>query len=325
MHFFEKHGVGIKSKEELFIDAMGVREKNILISHAHSDHAKPTSTNKYFTTAQTAELIKKSDKNISIVPFKKKFNVGEFEVSFHPSGHILGSAQIKISNSIEAVVTTDFKMQKSILFEPAEILKCDTLVIESTFGVPKFSFPPRQEVYTEMIKWCNEELSKNHFIVLGGYATGKAQELTKFSNDFLNHPPIVHKKVFVQNKVYEKFGLKLGKYFELDHNLSDSNILIVPPHIISENLLHAISLQINKKISCAIATGWNFYSRYKVFPLSDHADFSQLVKYVKESGAKRVFTYHGFDKEFAIWITKNLKINAMPLKMSSQKTLAEAF
>lgn len=323
MHFFERKGVGLRAKEELFIDAIGVRKKNVLISHAHSDHARPTLTNNYFATSETIALAKANSVNVKEVPFKKKFCVGEFEASFFPSGHILGSAQIKVSNSVDAVVTTDFKLQKSILFEPAEILGCDVLVIESTFGKPGFSFPPREQVYEDMIKWVNNEISKNHFVVLGGYATGKAQELTKFCNDFLNESPLVHKKVFEQNKTYEAFGKKLGGFLELDHNLTEANILIVPPHLVSDDLLHAVSHQIKKPVSCAIATGWKHHSRYKLFPLSDHADFEQLLNYVEQSGAKRVFTYHGFDLEFARWVQKKFRVPAMPLRFAGQKNLGE--
>ncbi len=324
MQFFEKNGVLVKGEKELFVDGIGVRQKDVLVSHAHSDHAKIRSSNNYFMTEQTRALCGAREmKNIVDVYFGQKFRVGEFDVSLHPSGHILGSAQCRISNSLDSVVTADFKLQKSILFEPAEVLPCDVLVIESTFGKPSFSFPARDIVYSDMLSWINGELSKNHFVVLGGYSTGKAQELTKFSNEFLNQPPLVFRKIFEQNKVYEKFGLKLGDYFLLDNNLKESNILIVPPHLISDDLLVALSHQLKKKVSCAIATGWKYNSRYKLFPLSDHADFSGLLDYVKESGAKQVFAYHGFDKEFSLWVEKKLKVPARPLSLGGQTALQE--
>ncbi len=323
MEFFEKRGIGIRGSSELFIDAFGVRKKNVLVSHAHSDHAGLTLSNNYFLTPETRALVGFEGKNCREVGFGEKFFVDDFEVSLHMSGHILGSAQFKIVNSTDVVVTADFKLQKSILLGGAEILPCDTLLIESTFGRPEFVFPKREEVYAEMIRWLNSEISRKRFVVLAGYSTGKAQELTKFSNEFLGEVPLVHKKVFEQNKVYEKFGENLGGYFALDNNLSDANILIVPPHFISDELLHALSHQLKRKVSCAIATGWKRHSRYKLFPLSDHADFPQLVQYVKESGAKRVFTYHGFDKELAQWVQKKLGVPAMPLRFAQQKSLAE--
>ena len=114
MEFFEKRGIGIRGESELFIDAFGVRKKNVLVSHAHSDHACLTNSNNYFLTPATRALTGFDGKNCREVGFGEKFFVDDFEVSLHKSGHILGSAQFKIVNSADVVVTADFKLQKSI-------------------------------------------------------------------------------------------------------------------------------------------------------------------------------------------------------------------
>ncbi|HZX19632.1 MAG TPA: MBL fold metallo-hydrolase RNA specificity domain-containing protein [archaeon] len=324
MQVFDDKGLVFRAKEELFVDAHGIKNKEALITHAHSDHAKPTKSNSYYMTQETASLIDAEKRNLNVkkIPFKKKFSLGEFECSFHSSGHILGSAQVEINNSANAVLTSDFKLQKSILFDGAEILPSEILVIETTFGTSEYKFPARDVVYEDMMKWMNFQSRKNHFIVLGGYSTGKAQELTKIVNEFMNETPLVYKKIFDQNKIYENEGVKLGNYLELNHNLKDSNILIMPPHLINDDLLSVLQLQLGKKVECAIATGWRA-SKYKTFPLSDHADYYDLLEYVKNSNPKLVLTTHGFEEEFAKSVQRKLKINARPLSKAGQKTIAE--
>ncbi len=312
-------------EDELFIDASGIREKHALITHAHSDHAKATTSNTYYLTPETSSLIGSAAKKLSVkeVPFGKNFNVGDFSCTFRPSGHILGSAQIEVQNGSEVVLTSDFKLQKSILFEGAQILPSETLVIETTFGLPEYSFPERDEVYSDIAKWARNELAQNKFIVLGGYSTGKAQELTKIVTELLGQTPLVHRKVFEQNRSYEAHGIKLGNYLELNHNLNEANILIMPPHLIDDNLLLALQHQLKRKVVAAIATGWKNHSKYKTFPLSDHADFNSLVKYVKESSPKLVLTTHGFEEEFADYVQKRLGIPARPLSRGGQSALGD--
>lgn len=326
MQLSERNGVCVRAEKSLFVDAFGIRESHVVVSHAHSDHCRISSSNNYFMTNETFFLSgAKGDSNVSVKGFGEKFFVNGFDVSLHPSGHILGSSQCRVSNSVDAVITSDFKLQESLLLKPAEVLPCDILVMETTFGRKEFSFPPREKVYEDMAFWAKEKISKNSFIVLGGYATGKAQELTKFSNEYLGVAPLVHKKVFEKNTLAEKAGARLGGFIELDHNLNDSSVLIMPPGLVNVFLQEALSMQLGKKVECAIATGWKNFYGLKTFPLSDHADFNQLLKYVEDAKPKQVFTYHGFDEEFAKTIMKRLGVPAKPLRLSGQKTINECF
>ena len=79
-----------------------------------------------------------------------------------------------------------------------------------------------------------------------------------------------------------------------------------------------------RSIFSAFATGWQNRGGYsKVFPLSDHADFSQLLEYVKTANPKNVFTVHGYAREFAHFVQRRLGISARPLEECAQKTLEE--
>ncbi|MFH1256859.1 MAG: hypothetical protein V1494_06235 [Candidatus Diapherotrites archaeon] len=313
---------------KLFIDASKSKNSNVLISHAHSDHAKTNCSSDFFASKETAELVKKkasAEARIHGHSFKKKFSLDGFDVSLHSSGHILGSSQSKIEADGKTVVaTSDFKLQKSLLFEPAEILAGDVLLIESTFGMPQFVFPERERVYGEMEKWLESNLKQNRFVVMAGYATGKAQELTRIVNEFSHETPIVHESIFENNKIYEANGVKLGKYLKLNHNLKESSVLIMPPSLVDANLLEALSYSLGKKVVSALATGWHYGNGYsKIFPLSDHADFSQLTRYVKEAEPKLVLTHHGYAKEFASSVQRKLKIPARALNAKGQKVLGE--
>ncbi|MFH1588863.1 MAG: MBL fold metallo-hydrolase RNA specificity domain-containing protein [Candidatus Diapherotrites archaeon] len=324
MRIFEKKGLSVvHGNSKICIDGNS-SEESVILTHAHSDHAKPRKNRKYFASNETISLLEKnfSDAEFVSMDFRKKISFDDFSISLIPSGHMLGSAQVKIENNSELVVTSDFKLQKTILSNPAEILSCDTLLIESTFGIPHYSFPLREKVYEEMILWINSNIKSNNFVVLGGHALSKAQELTAVSSLLCNEPPLVFKSVFNANKIYEKHKVNLGDYIELNHNLNESNVLIMPLQLINDGLISEIRKITKKNVSVALATGWN-HSKHKSFPLSDHADFNQLIQYVKESNPKKVLTYHGYAKQFASYIQRRLGIPAMALGKQHQALLNE--
>ena len=327
MRVFSQNGVCASvDSQKLFVDAGGKRNETIVVSHAHSDHAKISKTNQYIMTPATAEMLDGQLRpgQLQALPFGKTLDLNGFGVSLHEAGHIFGSAQVKIANGLTTVVTADMKLQKSLVNEPAEILKSDILVIESTFGKPEYVFPSREKVYEDMMGWISHNLGRKHFIVLSGYATGKAQELTKFCNEFMDETPVVHEKIFDQNRACEKHGLKLGDYLKLDHNLRDANILIVPPSTMDPHLFQVIEHFTGKKALSAMATGGPGRRGFsKTFPLSDHADFNQLLEYVRQSEPKLVLTQYGFPREFAFQVRRKLGIPARPLDDKGQKTMDE--
>ena len=297
-----------------------------IISHAHSDHTHLRQNSTHHCSKETKgilnEKFKKSE--LKILDSKAKFKKDSIEVSLHSAGHILGSNQIQFVNGCNVVVTSDFKLQDDLLLDGAKVLESDVLIIESTFGKPEFVFPPREEVFEKMQRWCQKELKDNKKVILSGYALGKAQEITKFCNDYLSESPGVYASVFRNNQLYEQEGAKLGGYELLEGNLNDFNVLIIPPFNLNNGLRHAIQLSSTQKISTAFCTGWTFrYGFDQLFPLSDHADFTQLLHYVEQSHPKQVYTIYGFAQEFAQFINKKLGIKAKPLEEANQKDLTD--
>lgn len=331
MKIGNSNGIHILGEKSVFFDpSRSFKEGLGIISHAHSDHTRLRNGHKnLFMTKQTRELIesnsgKKAEAKELEFGEKLKFSDSE-ELSLHSAGHILGSSQLLIEGERTIAITSDFKSEDSLTVKGCPVLEAETLVIETTFGLPQFSFPKREAVYSEMSSWAKRELEKNHYIVLSGYATGKGQDLTAFCNHCLGIPPIVHQKIYDNNLVYGKNGVQLGEFIRPTHKLNDSQILIVPPNLVSEHFLQAVSLSTAKKVSSAIATGWKGRNWIfnKSFPLSDHADFEGLCAYVKESGASQVYTYHGFSQEFASYAQRRLGVIAKPIGKAGQSSLNE--
>lgn len=324
-------GSGIRFFDKICIDPKRKpSEEIVVISHAHSDHSSAAKSNKskYVLSKATYDLLERKFElhpNVQKASLNSILDFEDFELSLHNSGHILGSSQTQIiskKTGKKTIITGDLKLQDSLIQKKADVLDSDFLVIESTFGLPKYVFPEREQIYNEIGKWIKQEVKNRKFVILCGYSLGKAQELTKIVNEFTDETPLVHEKAFGFNQIYEKY-LKLGDYMKLDHNLKDSNVLIMPPNLASPTLQEFLHFHLNKKISSAIATGWNFNRRLfdRTFPLSDHADCQSLLEYVEQSNPKFVYTMHGYEKEFAYLINKKLGIPAQPLKELKQKSL----
>jgi len=322
----------IYSNRALFVGNVPIDAKasckaeKAIISHGHADHVGTNKTTEYLCTKATAEIIMnrfKPDAKFSSLEFGKKVALNGSSISLHNSGHILGSAQVFVEGSKRVSVTNDFKTQDSILQKGATPLKCDILVVECTFGQPCYTFPKREEVYQQIGNFVKEK-SKQGFVVLAGYSLGKAQELTKVVNEYAGIAPLVHDSIASNNRVYEKCGTRLGNFIELNHNLEESTVLIMPPSLVNHNLLQVLEFSLHKKVFSAMATGWSFRNGFNAtFPLSDHADFPQLLDYVKQSEPKLVVTMHGSEREFASYVQRRLGISARALGEKGQKTIAE--
>jgi Cft2 family RNA processing exonuclease len=300
------------------------KQGNIFLSHAHADHVKLSKKAVFFASPETVDLVKQRYGEAEFVSLglNKKKRFDGFELELFPNGHILGSVQVGIESDGKSFgCTSDFRLQDSLLFSGAKPLECDSLVLETTFGSPEYVFPKQDEVVSQMVSWIGDK-SKEGLVLLSGYSLGKAQELVRISNE-AGIEPIVHESIFELNKIYEKHGVKLGKYFKLDHNLKDSQVLIMPPQLVGKHLFATLEHFDNRKVFSALATGWKYRTHFDtIFPLSNHADYNDLLEYVRLSNPKLVLTDHGFCEEFARKLNK-LGYNAKPLKQHKQKLISE--
>lgn len=304
----------------LCLDAPG---ENSFVSHAHFDHI--TNSQKILASEETRELVRvRTGKKPS------EFSADGLKIELMDSGHVLGGKQLYAEwDSTNFVYTSDFKLEDSLTIKGAEVRKCENLLIEATYGRKELCFPPRNQVYEEIAEWVSREREKNP-VLLGGYSLGKAQELIKILNSFLGIAPLVDKKTLEICRVYEKYGVKLDyiniESLEGQNELKSNFVAIVPVSLLKKENLIAMTRVYKKRIKTAVATGWsllNKFSQHKQFCLSDHADYNQLMQYVKESEAKNVYTMHGYSRELASEL-KKIGVNAKAIEENQcQKILVE--
>lgn len=277
------------------------------VSHAHLDHAQNLKkSGQLVCSAPTMDLIgarcNYSAKHTESV-------AGDtLKLSLADAGHVLGSRQLVIENDEEKFCyTADFNTVDSILFPGAKPVECDSLLVESTYGLPRFSFPSREETYADIASWTKAELAHG-CVLLGGYALGKAQEIVKVLNERLGVTPIVSDDIAAVCEVYNRHKIKLDyiatsspegvKAFE------GKFVAVLPQGKVNSSFAAALSKQYNRKFATAVATGWASNPSWgfdvdRAFCLSDHCDFSALVSYVEATGAKKVYANHGYSREFS--------------------------
>lgn len=298
------------------------------VSHAHSDHLKNHKAS-VLSTKQTFDLAYYDLRKIE-VGHNKSFKFDGTEITLRNANHVLGSSQFEIRTPEEAIVYTgDFKLHESPFFEPCYIPQCDTLVVESTYGQPHFKFPEFDQVSGYIRSWVWESLAQNKNVLFGGYSLGKSQELIRILND-IGIIPVVHPKIAKVSDVYKDNGIKLSYINSASEEgkelMKHQFIGVMPSNLLNSAFFESFKSQTDRQSVSAFATGWGTVYKYSgvdmVFPLSDHCDFYQLLDYVEKTGAKKVFTVHGYDRELAAEIRRRLKVQARPLH-SNQLRLEE--
>lgn len=305
---------GIHIKDTLFwLDARKKTEFSF-ISHAHIDHV--ARHKEILATEETKALYEHRLGKIKAVTLGYHIpkKIKGLKVELFPSGHILGSAQILVNlEGTKIVYTGDFKLRKSLTAKRGEIKKCDILIMESTFGLPKYIFPPAEEIYQKIIDFVEKALNQKKVPVILAYSLGKAQEAIKLLGD-RGFKLSLHGAVYNLVKIYEKFGVKFKNYEKYEHENLKDKVLITPPWTRNHKMVQELP---HKKI--AFLSGWGMdngakysFGADEVFPLSDHADFKELLEYAKESNPEKIYVVHGF-KEFVEHL-KKLGFDAEELK-----------
>jgi len=324
---------------DLWIDSMRPRAR-CYVSHGHSDHAREHDT--IVTTPANARICASRfersiarAKQTSLLPerprpecafeehgFNEPWSDGEHSLTLFPAGHVLGSAQLMIEGERgRFVYTGDFKLARSYTCEPAEVKRCDVLLMECTFGRPQYVFPPRDEVEDTLVAFASKALEDGCAPVLLAYSLGKAQEAMAILGK-AGIPLTVHGAVHAMARVYENAGVHLPPYERYDAVAYDgTRALIWPPS--GKTLPKALK---GKPSRTAMLTGWamdkNAAYRYGAdtcIPLSDHAGYDALLRYVELAQPEKVLLNHGW-KDFA-WRLKRLGVDATYLEANEQLAL----
>jgi len=286
----------------LFLDATRKAELSF-VSHAHADHI--ARHERVIATAPTVRFMSHRLGKLPAalpVPYHHVFELGSLTVELLPAGHILGSAQIRVirPDGERVVYTGDLNLAPSLTAEPHQVAECDTLIMESTFGHPRYVFPPRAEVLGEVEAWIRQCLERDVTPVLFGYPLGKSQEAIRHLTS-RGFSLAVHASIADMVDLYAELGVDVGKVRRFSGPVQPGEVVMFPPNLARTSAIGRI-----ERRSTAVLTGWaldpNGNKRCgadRAFAFSDHADFPSLLAYAKATGAREVITCHGFARELA--------------------------
>ena len=281
---------------DLWLDADGERDRCV-ISHAHSDHI--AGHRSIVSTPETARIFRHrvGEAEVTTQAYGERRDYGPYALTFYPAGHCLGSAQILVeANGERLVYTGDIKLRPNVAAEDAVIVPCDTLVMESTFGEPQYVFPPDVVTNERLYAAVDRALSDDRVPVVLAYALGKGQEALEILLR-RGYRVTLHGSVWNVTEIYRELGVEFsGPYEKYDREHLRGRVLIAPPGCRKQPMV----LNIERRY-VVMLTGWALSKSapymYRgvdlVLPLSDHADYEDLVRLARESGARRIITMHG--------------------------------
>jgi putative mRNA 3-end processing factor len=258
------------------------------VSHAHSDHTNGIKGEERIIASEaTLDLA-----GLHAEPVKTQ------NTKLLDAGHILGSRQLVAESDGERTVYTgDISLKPNIFGWKADIPQCDRLIIEATYGDPAYVFPPHEDTRRGVERWIKNNEKKN--LIIGCYELGKAQEMVKILNES-GIAPIITKKTESFCSVYENYGIKLDRIVvgseEAEESMSRRFVAIVPMGKAKRYFARRLGEAFERETLCAVATGWALHYRFNTdmaFPLSDHADFNDLVDFVEQTGARKVEFFCG--------------------------------
>lgn len=292
------------------------------ISHAHTDHIR--THRQVFATAPTIAFMKRRVRNVRAteIGFNAPFAFDGYRITFFPAGHILGSAQILAERDGQRLLYSgDFKLGESATAEALQITACDSLIMECTFGHPRYQFPPREKMIARLCEWVRAALRQGETPTLFVYVLGKSQEAMKILADN-GFALCVHPAIWRLAKVYESFGYHFGDVISYRKNVPvEKRVLILPSTARRTRQMDKIPHKRTLYLS-----GWAIDANAKfrlgvdeALPLSDHADFPGLIEYVRRVNPKKIFTTHG-PADFARHL-RALGYDAEPLAPKSQGEL----
>lgn len=307
LHFTKK---GIYCPQaDVYIDPWSSVDKAI-ITHAHSDHARPGS-NYYLAHKKSVPILKHrlgKDINVNGIEYNESIEINGVKISLHPAGHIPGSAQIRLEYKGEvAVVSGDYKLEDDCLTEAFEPVKCNTFVSESTFGLPVYNWKKQSEIFDDINNWWRQNKENGKASVICGYSLGKAQRIL-FNVDKSIGRIFGHGAVTIINEAMNNEQLNLPVIEKADASFTkkdfEGSLIIAPPSVIGNPWLRKF-----EPYSLGYASGWMNIRGAKRrqgidigFALSDHADWNELNKAVKETDAEKIYVTHGYTAVFVKWL-----------------------
>ena len=283
-----------------------------LVTHGHADHAH-WGMDSYLATDTAKPVMQHrlgEEARIETIRYGETRRIGGASVSFHPAGHVPGSAQIRVEVGGEVwVVSGDYKTVDDGLSEPFEPVTCHAFITECTFGLPVFSWTPQNLLATQIDDWWRANRDAGRFSLLGAYALGKAQRLLCTVDPSIG-PILTHGAIENTNEVLRAQGIELPETIrvtpDIDLRQYPGALVLATPGALAQTWARRF-----RDRSTAFASGWMALrgvrrrrAADRGFIVSDHADWEGLNAAIKATGATRIFPTHGYTRAFSRWLTE---------------------
>ena len=298
------------SGNDLYFDSRSPRAQ-CFVSHAHSDHlgVHTETVCTPATAAFAAHRVGTGERVIELDYGTDHAFDSDTKLKLLPAGHVAGSAMIHVTRPEGTLLYTgDFKLRESMTVPPAVPERADVLVMESTYGQPYFRFPPWQQTAEQLLVLVEDAFRAGRQPIVMGYSLGKAQEITRMLTAG-GFPVTLHGAVHSMSEIHRALGIDLGTYRRYAYgdfhgpaalDLRERGVLVAPP-----NCARAGFCTRFKNPTRIVMTGWALQKgaiyRYGVehaLPLSDHADFDELMELIDRVQPKKIYSHHGY-REFA--------------------------
>ncbi|SFO42727.1 putative mRNA 3-end processing factor [Algoriphagus ornithinivorans] len=306
---------------QVFIDPWRPVDK-ALITHAHSDHSR-WGMRAYLAHHHSAEVMKLrlgEDINLQTLEYGDELLINGVKVSFHPAGHIPGSAQIRLEHKGRvAVVSGDYKVEDDGLSAAFEPVKCHEFVSECTFGLPIYKWESQKEIFNQINSWWKENAAEGRNSVLFAYSLGKAQRILQNLNPDIGEV-FVHGAVWNTNQALLANGIFLWDVPKVTQEIPKSKykgaLIIAPPSAMGTPWMRKFS-----PYRTGICSGWMAIrgtrrrrAADRGFVLSDHADWEGLIQAITATEAEKVYLTHGSTAVFGKYLQEEKGIDAVELK-----------
>jgi putative mRNA 3-end processing factor len=280
-----------------------------LITHGHSDHARP-GHGAYLATHAAGPVIRHRLGTITLdgIAYGEPRRIGGVSVTFHPAGHVPGSAQIAVERGGEVwVVSGDYKTVADGLSEPFSSVRCHTFISECTFGLPVFRWQDQATIADQINRWWAANAAEGRASIIGAYALGKAQRIMAMIDPGIG-PILMHGAVAAMTETLRAQGYRLPPAEAVTPATpkTPGALVIAPPSALGSPWAARFG-----PAAEATASGWMALRGIRRrrgtttgFVLSDHADWPALNDAISATGAERVYVTHGYTAAFRRWLAE---------------------
>lgn len=322
----DRYGLTV-SLDDLVIGLDNSRTHYNLLSHAHSDHIIGTNYNRITIASNETAKIYEKKKGRKIHGFQpisidQPITLENAQITALNAGHVLGSLQFLIEyKNMRILYTGDLNTENSLILSGGKPTNCDILIIDSTYGHPRFVFPNRKILYSQLIEFVFKAFAEKKIPLIKAYSLGKAQEAIALLQH-LKVPIISGNKIIEKiNEVHRDVGIKLESMSlaSARESLFYSDEFII---VVSElpNFLKSLHARFNKQIHDLIVkkikkitlTGWALLKRQGI-PLSGHSDFNNTLKFIKRADPEQIFTFTSYGKHLSRFLKTELGYEAYSL------------